>query len=253
MPRPLLGLLLVSLFVVALVVSVPARILNLVLPSGQVIMNGYSGTLWRGSAARCVLATGNSYFHLGTVEWSLDPLSLLLFSPALNVQSQWGRQRITGQVQVEGRQSFVLEDLEASVSARVLQRFLPVTLDGDFSASISHLQIEYGLPVAGEGRLLWRNAGWQSSQGIMPLGSYALDFKQAENGSLRGEVATITGPVEASGSVDLTQENYDLDVLLTSAGGLNSQLKQALSLIAQPVAEGYRIVLKGQLKETENK
>jgi general secretion pathway protein N len=251
--RPLLGLLLVSVFVIAFVVSVPARILNLVLPSGQVLMSGYSGTVWHGRAARCALATDSGYFNLGTVEWSLDPLSLLLFSPSLKVQSQWGRQRITGQVQIDGRQSFSLEDVEASVSARVLQRFLPVAVDGNFGATVSHLQIENGLPIEGEGRLRWRNAGWQSAQGTMPLGSYALDFKQAQSAPLRGNVTTISGPVEASGGVTLTQKSYDLDIFLTSVGGLNSQLKQALSLIAQPVAEGYRIVLKGQLTEIEHK
>ncbi|MFT6274705.1 MAG: hypothetical protein ACJAZ0_000794 [Halioglobus sp.] len=253
MSRPFLGLLLVSLFVIALVVTVPARVVNLVLPSGQVIMNGYSGTLWDGRAARCALATGNGYFHLGTVQWTLDAWSLLLFSPSLNIQSQWGRQRITGQIQIDGGQSFSLKDIEASVSARVLQRFLPVAVDGNFDATVSHLQIENGLPIVGEGRLGWRNAGWESSQGMMPLGSYALDFKQVRSGPLRGDVATISGPVEASGGVTLTSQSYDLDILLTSDGGLNSQLKHALSLIAQPLAEGYRIVLTGQLTEIEKK
>jgi hypothetical protein len=82
---------------------------------------------------------------------------------------------------------------------------------------------------------------------MMPLGSYALDFKQVRSGPLRGDVATISGPVEASGGVTLTSQSYDLDILLTSDGGLNSQLS------AHPLAEGYRIVLTGQLTEIEKK
>lgn len=251
MSRPLLGILLVCVFVAALVVSIPARILSLVVPSDQLILNGYSGTLWHGQAARCALATGGGYFQLGTVEWSLNPLSLLLFSPSVNVRSHWGKQKISGQVQVDGRRSFALDNVEASVSARVLQRFLPVAVDGDFSATISHLLIVDSMPIGGEGRLMWRSAGWLTSQGTTPLGSYALDFNQAQNSALQGTVVTINGPVEASGNVTLTDENYDLDVLLSRDGGLSAPLKQALSLIAQPVAEGYRIVLKGQLRELE--
>ena len=236
---------------VALVASIPARVLAVIVPADRLAMDGYSGTLWQGRVARCVLTTNSGYFHLGAVEWSLDPFSLLTLSPSVRLHSHWGRQKISADVRLEGSNGYSLKNLEASVSARLLQQFLPVAVEGEFAATISQLQIRDGLPTEGEGRLLWRNAGWQSSQGIMPLGSYALDFEQIDGGAMQAIVVTVNGPVEASGSVTFDAGRYDLNILLAGDGGLNSQLKQALSLVAQPVAEGYRIALKGQLKDME--
>ena len=49
-----LGLALGLLLLLGLVISAPARLLTYVLPPGQVVLQGVSGTLWQGRAGSCL-------------------------------------------------------------------------------------------------------------------------------------------------------------------------------------------------------
>lgn len=210
-------------------------------------MQGYSGTVWRGKANRALLSTAAGYIHLGRISWSLSPLSLLALSPALTIESSWGRQHVNTGLRITGRKSLELTDLDAMVSVQLLRKFLPLSVAGDFSIQAQELRIENGLPSRARGRMVWQNAAWESAQGLMPLGSYAVDFQQLPGGPLQGDIITLAGSVRASGSAQLLGKDYNLDILISSDAGLGGQLEQALSLIAQPVPEGRRIKFDGQL------
>jgi general secretion pathway protein N len=247
MSRLVLGLALALLLGITLLVSAPARLLNLLLPGSQVSISGFDGTLWQGSASRCLVRVGPGYLHLGAVQWSLDPWSLLLFAPGLTVSSTWGGQSISGDITVRGRTDIDLENFEASLAADVLRQFAPVALAGVLSVQLEQLQLRDGLPYSGAGRLVWREGAWQSPQGLLPLGSYALDFQQPAGEALRGEVLTLSGPVQAEGEVRLQGRDYSVNILVGSEAYPVEQLEQALSLIATPEPGGYRVRLEASL------
>jgi hypothetical protein len=249
MSRTSQGLVLALLLIVSLVTSAPARLLSFVLPADQVVMQGFTGTLWRGATSRCLIETGQGYLHLGAVRWRLSPLSLLTLSPRLTIESQWGTQRIAGDVVLRGEKDFDLHDFEASVAADLLRQFAPVGLGGSLSASFNHLLIRDSLPATGEGRLVWQEGAWQSQTGRLPLGSYAVDIVPAAGGGLEGTVLTLSGPVEAEGGLELLGRDYSVDILVGSQGSLDSQVERALSLIATPEERRYRIVLEGEFQD----
>ena len=247
MSRTAVGVALALLFLVCLAALTPARLVNSFLPGDKVIMQGYSGTVWRGSANRALLATGSGYIHLGRVHWSLSPLSLLTLSPQVLVESSWGRQRISTGVRITGPEALELTNLDVLVSIALLRQFLPLAVSGDFSVQGEHLHLEKGLPSGASGRVIWQNAAWESARGALSLGSYAIDIQQLPGEALKGEIITLAGAVRANGHVELLGKNYSLDILISSDTGLDAQLEQALSLIAQPVPEGRRIKFDGQL------
>lgn len=246
MSRFAIGVALTLLLLLSLLVSAPARLLNRVLPGDQVLMQGFAGTLWRGSASRCLVQVGPGYLHLGAVQWSLEPLSLLLLAPRLALNSVWGNQVISGELVLRGRQDIDLYDIEAVVAADLLRQFAPVALTGSLSMQLSSLQLRDGLPHAGEGRLVWQNGGWQSPQGLLPLGSYALEYLQAPGAALEAEVLTLSGPLQASGAAQLQGRTYQVNILLGSQAPMDTQLEQALSLIAAPESGAYRLKLNGE-------
>ena len=246
MSRFAIGVALTLLLLLSLLVSAPARLLNWVLPGDQVLMQGFAGTLWRGSASRCLVQVGPGYLHLGAVQWSLEPLSLLLLAPRLALNSVWGNQVISGELVLRGRQDIDLYDIEAVVAADLLRQFAPVALTGSLSMQLSSLQLRDGLPHAGEGRLVWQNGGWQSPQGLLPLGSYALEYLQAPGAALEAEVLTLSGPLQASGAAQLQGRTYQVNILLGSQAPMDTQLEQALSLIAAPESGAYRMKLNGE-------
>ena len=237
---------LVLLLLVSLLVSAPARLLNLVLPDDQVIVQGFNGTLWRGSASRCLVRVGPGYLHLGAVRWSLDPVSLLLLAPRLTLNSVWGNQVISGDLVLRGQESIDVYDFEARIAADISRQFAPLALAGTLSAQLDHLQVRDGLPYSGVGRLVWEEGGWQSPRGLVPLGTYALDFEQDPGEELLGQVVTVSGVVEAAGTLQLQPGSYQVDILVNSQEALDAQLEQALSLIAAPGERGYQVKLDGE-------
>jgi len=249
MSRISLGLVLALIFLASLLVFAPARLISLALPADQVHMQAYTGTLWRGSASRALVKVGPGYLHLGAVQWQLAPLSLLTLSPRLTLHSQWGQQRIAGDVVLRGDQDLDLHEFEVTVDADLLRQFAPVTLSGTLNASFEELVIRDQLPVAGKGRLVWQNGAWDSPQGFLPLGSYALDINYMINGGLTGTVLTLSGPVEAEGGVELLGREYSVDILVGGDSGLERPIQQALSLIATPEGSRYRVALEGEFQE----
>jgi hypothetical protein len=114
-----------------------------------------------------------------------------------------------------------------------------------FNLQVAHLQLRNGLPHAAQGRLVWQDGGWRSPQGPVPLGTYALDFEQAAGAALQGKVLTLSGPVQADGTVELRERQYAVDILLGGEQPLDPQLRRMLSLMAVPEAQGFRIGVKG--------
>lgn len=230
-----------------LLLKAPARLLGAVLPEGQLVMTGYSGTLWQGSASRVLIHTEGGDLHLGRLEWSLQPLSLLVFAPTLEFHSQWAQQTLSGEIEINGPESFFLQDFEARLPASLIQQIAPLELDGTLSILLESLSVEDRRLHAVEGRLLWQHAVWDSPRGKIPLGSYAVDLVQLEGEALEGNIVTIDGPVNAAGTVYLERAEYALDALVTSETELDAQLQQALSLLAEQTSEGFRMKFSGQL------
>ena len=94
-------------------------------------------------------------------------------------------------------------------------------------------------------RLVWQDGGWRSPRGLVPLGSYAVDVQQPKGEALQGQVITLSGPLQANGSVQLQQRHYVVDILLGSEASMDAQLQQMLSLIAVAENAGYRISVQG--------
>ena len=181
------------------------------------------------------------------MQWSLHPLSLLTLSPHLTLSSNWGKQRLSAEVIMRGKQDLDLLNLDVLFAADLLSRFAPVAVAGLFSLQSDLLQLRDGLPYSGNGRLVWQNAGWKSPQGLVPLGTYALDFQQSEDAPVQGEVITLSGPLQSSGSLQFQQRHYEVDIQLSSDTALDAQVQQMLSLIAQPDGADFRLKLEGDL------
>ena len=248
MSRGASGLVLALVMIAVLVATAPARLVSLLLPDQGLIMQGFSGTLWRGSASRVLVSLDPGYLQLGAVDWTLSPVSLLTFRPRLGVSSQWGRQRLAGELVLRGGDEFSARELSANLPAELIRHYLPVALEGDISAQFANLHLREGLPYQIDGRLVWQGGTWLSPAGARSLGSYAVELQQAAGEQLDGEVITLAGPVEAAGSLVLSGADYSIDILVGSEQPLDNQLRQALSLVAVPEGERYRVKLQGQLE-----
>lgn len=244
--RPLGIIVLLALLLLVLLATAPARLLGYVLPADQVILQGFSGTVWSGSASRCLVQVGPGFLHLGAVDWELQPLSLLWLAPRMTINSRWGGQTLSTGLVLHGGQDVEIYDLSANVPADLLRQFVPVALEGVLSLQAQALELRDGLPVEGAGRLVWQNGAWLAPNGPVPLGTYALEFSQARGAEMVGQILTLAGPITAEGGLQLEQRSYSVDILIEGEGALDDRLRQALSLMARPVGQAYRLELSGQ-------
>lgn len=245
MSRSLIGLCFALLFTVFFLAMAPARLLSAFVPGEQLLLQGVSGTLWQGTASQALVASSNGYLHLGRLHWTLSPLSLLTLSPRVELDSQWGNQRLKGEVVYHTADSFQLSAVDALIPAALVKQFVPLELSGNLALQLQELVVEGGLPVEGSGRAVWLDGGWLSPQGRHPLGSYAIDFEQLPGQPLIGEILTLDGELEASGSLSLAGRDYQLDMRLSGPGLSDPRLRQALQLVAVPEGDAFRIKMQG--------
>ncbi|KGE05369.1 type II secretion system protein N [Pseudohaliea rubra] len=246
MRRGLLLCLFAAGFLFAAVVLLPARMAGWVLPPAVIAADGYAGTLWRGRAARALVATPGGYFHLGGLRWELSPLSLLLARPAATVEAAWADQRLAGTVRWRGNGRLQLRDVRFTVDAALVREIAPVALRGRLGGDLERLLLVDGTPRALTGRLTWERAAWAAPGNSFALGSYAVDFVPSE-AAVQGSVLTLAGPLEATGTLALAERRYRIDLALTSDRPLPGPLANALSLLATPTDRGFRLVLDGEL------
>lgn len=252
MSRSRLGLLLAILLFVVSLVLVPARFVTWFLPAASLQATGFSGTLWRGRAAQATVTTAAGPFHLGTLRWRIFPWPLL--SPRASIASAWGDQRLRATIGGWSAAQLKLQDMDVALPARLLTHLLPVALEGQVTAQIASLELAGALPQEARGRLVWENAAWNSPEGSIDLGSYAVDFTPLAAGApgVQAEVLTLAGDVQVSGDLRLKDSDYTLDLAIGSARPLAPVLVNALSLIAAPVDGGFRLQLNGQLKSNSD-
>ena len=225
--------------------TAPARLLHFAVPGDQLMMQGLTGTVWRGSASSVLLRMPQGYIQLGAVHWALRPLSLLLLAPRLELRSEWGNQTLVCELVLRGQRDLDVVYLEGQAAADLLGHFAPVAVDGMFTLQLNKLLLREGLPYSGNGRLVWQTAGWRSPRGPVPLGTYAMDFKQPPEEALEGQVVTVSGPLEANGTVRLKQRHYEVNIVLGSEETLDEQLRNMLAMIAVPEDDSFRISMAG--------
>jgi hypothetical protein len=229
------------------VFSLPARLLPYLIDPEVLRVSALSGTLLNGRAARAMLQTPAGYLHLGALDWRLLPSSLLRFSPALELRGEWGGQR--GRLIAQQRDGLIrLRDVDVQLAAGLLRQLVPIELEGRIGVQLDELLLSPEHIALAEGRVVWQGGAWNSPTGRHALGSYAATLSSPEDGRVDAVITTLSGPVSTEGRLSIVKQRYDVDLLIDGTGVAGDpELAQALSLIASPAENGYRLRLDGAI------
>jgi hypothetical protein len=230
-----------SLLLLILLITAPARLLGYALPAQHFQVQGLAGSLWQGQAASAAIALPGGWLRLGEIHWRLSPWSLLLLSADLELEANWGQQRLAAELSISPAGDIEFRETSASFSANLVKQWLPVQLDGVVQLQIPAMELRAGVPVSGAGRLVWQRASWTGVRGSQALGDYVVEFEVPAQHQLSGVISTLSGPVQAAGTVSLQGREYSLDVRLESQQGFNSEIASALQLLAEPIEYGYQL------------
>lgn len=240
------GLLAIALvWVFFLIAQLPAQVLVPLLPP-SLQLGGISGSVWNGRAARVDLEWQSKVLRVGQVQWRLKPWSLLLLAPELDIRTQWGAQTLAATAALSVTGDVSVSNLSARVDTAWLRQWIPLYIGGWLELEAEQLRFHQQALVAAEGRLLWRDGVWAANAGDVALGSFVLDL-HSNDGGIVGEVITVSGALQAEGSVALSPDTYQVALTLTGPALAQSGLREALQVFATPSAEGFDIVLSGSL------
>jgi len=182
------------------------------------------------------------------VRWHVQGRSLLTLRPAVAVAATWPGQTASAVVSGWPGGAVRLSQLEARAPAALLSHWVPLQLGGTLDLQQTTLVLRDGSIASAQGRVVWDNAAWQGTGGVYPLGTYVLELGSTGAAAVvEGRILTLAGPVQADGELTVTAPgNYRLDVAIGPRNGLAEELEQALSLLAQPEPEHWRLQLSGR-------
>lgn len=235
-----------ALFLLFLLLTLPARHVWGWLGGGQLAVQGIEGTLWSGRVARLA----HPAFPVGPLAWRLRPQAVLLGRLEYQVFAQSGQgggELRAGRGLFAGRYVAAahLSVPAAELAQRLGQKM--VSLAGDFQIDIDELKLSADGIGALQGVLVWRDARIVQPS-PMALGNPRMQLGLRE-GQIVGTLDNEGGPLELSGEVLIGMDrHYRLDALLKPRAAADAPLRQALGLLGAPDAQGrYRLQYSGTL------
>ena len=240
----LLAAALLSTFILS---QMPAWVLATFLPA-TLTLSGLSGSVWSGQAVRAWTMIDGKPLMLGRVQWQLQPWRLGWGSP-LTLTSEWGDQIFTSRIGMGLSGLTVLRDVSVNFDTSVLREMFPLYLGGTFSGSFERIEVEQAGLQQAQGTVYLQNAIWTANSGDIPLGDYRIDVagNAGSADGIVGEVVTENGALVLVGDLNLSMGAYAVKLSATGPVARDDGFRRAVSMLATPTAEGFDIVLQGQL------
>ena len=228
------------LLLIALIIQAPARLIQWLVPEQLALQAGhYHGSLWNGRATQVVVGANGAYIAVDTLHWQLQPLSLLLFSPAADIQlqvQQHGQpaQELRGLFHWLGGERWQASDLEITVPAVVVGHFAGAyQLSGQLSLRLAELEAEGDRIEHIDGDVSWQNARWNNGDKWLDFGSLAGELSK-QSADIQLKLFDLSGPLEIDGQLLL---KADKTVDVKGVVGLRPQAQQEFSQFLPLFAE----------------
>ena len=244
------NLLLIGLAVLlwSLLVHAPAAsVYAWLVPAGTPVqLSGVEGDLDQGKVQALAL---NGRPLLQNLRWSFQPWWLPLLRLSFHVEGGSPDLGFSGRAaRVIG--GFNLAGIEAQGGLKPLLGLAGVPfvpLDGRVRLDLSSLKLRGNFPSDADGTLEAHGLAWALGQNPMPLGDFKATLSTvgpqagtAGPNSIRAVIASVAGPLDASGEVHLQADRgYDYDLQLKAKDGADPNLRNMLQSLGQPDTNGY--------------
>lgn len=234
-----IGLVAVLAFIAILIVRLPASWLSGYLPK-QVSCAELAGTLWNGTCPGLV-AQGT---RMGDLTWQLRALPLLTgkISTHVNLQHPSGSMSADLDVRPNGdlNARALLADL--AIDPATLPQ-IPPGVRGRVHADLARLRLEKETVTEIAGRIDVLDLE-RRGEANPALGSYSVTFPakraQAGAGELIGDLDSLEGPWQFTGTVRVTREKSVIEGLLAPGPGAPLDAVKELGRLGPPDAQGRR-------------
>lgn len=226
-----------AVFVLTLIARLPLAWATPLWPA-SVACSAPSGSVWAGRCADLAV----SGRPIGTVQWRLRPLALLVGRASADLDVTRALDHVSGRFSWSLGGTIRASDVKASVDlAAGLVPSWPADLRGRLDANVQDAEFKAGRLLALIGVIDVREL--TQSRDNSPWGSYRAEFTQPadDDGKLIGALTDTGGPISFVGTITLTQEpGYEINGQIATRGDASSALAKQLQYLGTPDAEGRR-------------
>lgn len=200
-------------------------------------LDGAQGTLWSGEA-------GNVSYQgmpLGRMSWSFKPTGLLLGRIGYDIELRGAGEEVTGKFYTGLGGGYRMDGMTGLLLAEHIPQLLgqrQFGIGGKLELSALDLEFDGDLLSAAEGRILWRDASLVAPVKVK-LGDLQIDLANDENGGVKAEINTISGPTAIKASANLAADgNFQFEGSIKPSGSTDPGLTAALQAISRSKPDG---------------
>jgi len=211
---------------------------------------GVHGSLWNGGA-QSLLISGQP--PVDNLQWSINPLSLLLAKISSELSASIKNQNIVGNLSLSALGTLQASDVRARIDSTVMQELLLLPfgeLDGVFNIDIrSAILSNDALPVI-DASINWKNARLTVVDSVN-LGQVDLHIQPTNDNKLSATLNNKQGELLLKGNAEVDADKaYSLDLLLTPQSNTPQSVTQSLGMFSRRQSNGsYQLKRKGNLSE----
>ena len=232
-------------FIFFLLAYLPAnQVLGRMALPQNVSVSGVSGTIWNGSAKEVIV----SGLPIKRLEWSLNPVALILGSASADVKAGNVRNKndiaFSGPISINlfDQQQIKAEDftlyVPASYAVANVALPFPVEVGGRFKVQLSELALT---PIcdALEGNGDWLNAQVSGTQGMIDLGNYEATLScVGEQIGITVKEPNLLG-LSMTATINPQSNNVGVNGQFKVAPSLPEEVQIASQIFGQPNSQGY--------------
>lgn len=225
----------VAVFLITLLVRLPARVLLPLLPA-ELACAAPDGTVWRGTCEELRVGT----WSVSQLTWSLHPAALLRLQIAADLESQDPAARGHAQVELARNGDVAITALAATVAMPSGAGLMPAGASGTLLLAIDSARIQGGHLVAVQGKVDLQQLRIENPPA--DLGSFELRFAPPnEAAPMVGQLTDLNGPLSVIGVLQLSPTgSYELEGSIAPRPNAGANLTQMLQLLGPPDTQGRR-------------
>ena len=211
---------------------------------------GVQGTLWQGNADNLII---QGQPRIDNLQWSLNPLALLLARISADVKASLKDQPVSGHLSMTAGGDILASDVHTQMQAEKVQQLIDMPfgeLAGVFNLDIQSLHWQgEGLPET-TANIQWQKAKLTLAETVS-LGHIEIRITPTETKGLAASIKNKGGMISLSGSASLQPNNqYKLNIQMTPEKNASQNTVQSLSMFARRQPDGsYRFVKNGNLRQ----
>lgn len=234
-----ISLMVLFFYIFFLLISLPASVvLSFVTLPQNIKLSSVSGTIWSGIAYDVKLET--TAIELGTIQWQLQPLNLIIGELALDISVVKGDEYINSEMKI--RSSGKLELTESRflidlASLKPLTYAMPFSYSGKVSGFFPSAFIYRNNHIVLDGELSLKKLRLTSPQNLL-FGDFKIDFMPEKEGATSAKIKDLGGPISISGQMKLDKKAKLKIFTRLSARDKDVDIENVLSLLGKKDSSG---------------